>query len=108
MVLESLSTTERAALHGRAAEVLYRCGEDATTVATHLLAHGRLDDEQARWAVDVLRVAAEQALAADDVDAAIRYLELALPAAEGPQRLEVNRVLVRRGGGSTRRHRPCT
>lgn len=94
-VLESLSTTERAALHGRAAEVLYRCGEDATTVATHLLAHGRLDDEQARWAVDVLRVAAEQALAADDVDAAIRYLELALPAAEGPQRLEVNRVLVR-------------
>ncbi len=94
-VLHSLSTDERSALHGRAAEVLYRRGDDTTTVAAHLLALGRIDAEYAPWAVDVLRVAAEQALSADDVDAAIRCLELALAAAVGSQHLDVSRMLVR-------------
>ncbi|EID55368.1 AAA family ATPase [Saccharomonospora xinjiangensis] len=94
-VLDSLSSAERSALHGRAAEVLYHRGDDASTVAAHLLALGRLDGGCARWSVDVLRVAAEQALSADDVDAAIRCLELALTSAEGPQHVEVSRMLVR-------------
>lgn len=90
-VLRGLTADERSALHGRAAEALHRRGDDATTVATHLLALDRVDN----WAVDVLRIAAEQALSADEVEDAIRCLELASTAAVGAQRFEIGRMLVR-------------
>ncbi|TLW91392.1 helix-turn-helix transcriptional regulator [Saccharomonospora piscinae] len=73
-VLRALPPSERSALHVRAAELLYQDGESPTTVAGHLIAADRADD---RWAVNVLRGAAEIALEDDEEPLAAACLELA-------------------------------
>ncbi|MFC7326970.1 helix-turn-helix transcriptional regulator [Marinactinospora rubrisoli] len=73
-VLDSIPAEERAGTRLRAAELLHRDGADAAEVAGLLLAAGRADGT---WAMAVLREAADRALAADRVDEAVQYLELA-------------------------------
>jgi DNA-binding CsgD family transcriptional regulator len=73
-VLDGMPAGERAALHRRAAEILYHRGRPVTTVARHVIAADHVD---AGWVVPVLREAAELALAAADASEAIRYLLLA-------------------------------
>jgi DNA-binding CsgD family transcriptional regulator len=91
-VLASTPGTERSRLHHRAAELLYQRGVAGRVVAGHLVAADRAPQ---RWAVPVLQVAAEQALMADAVGDAVRYLELALTSADDEQRLGITKVLVR-------------
>ena len=76
-LLDSLGRTERVAMHRDAAELLYRHGAAAVTVARHLLG---ADDADPPWAIRILRDAADQSLAHDDVDTSIRCLRLALRA----------------------------
>lgn len=73
-VLDAMSASDRAALHARAAQVLYRNGAGAIVVARHVLAAGRVD---APWSVPVLREAAEQAMEQDDTGFAFNCLHLA-------------------------------
>ncbi|CAM3364208.1 LuxR family transcriptional regulator [Kibdelosporangium persicum] len=74
-VLAAMSPDDLSATHARVAEVLYRSGATATDVARHLVAahHVRTD-----WAIDVLREAADHALARDDVATATGFLDKAL------------------------------
>lgn len=92
VVLDSTPGAERSRLHARAAELLYQRGAAADVVADHLVAADRVAPG---WPVAVLRTAAEQALVGDDVAAAVRYLEPALPVAERDERLGIVSVLVR-------------
>ncbi|WP_167668570.1 ATP-binding protein [Saccharomonospora xinjiangensis] len=73
-VLRDFPPDERSALHAHAAELLNQDGESATTVAGHLIAANRADG---RWAVTVLREAAELALEHDEEMLASACLELA-------------------------------
>ncbi|WP_221335489.1 AAA family ATPase [Streptomyces sp. EAS-AB2608] len=74
-VLEDMDAAARAGLHGRIAHMLYRSGAPAVEVARHL----RLADlVPAGWGAGMLRAAAEQALAADDVERCTAYLGLVL------------------------------
>ncbi|WP_346163117.1 AAA family ATPase [Streptomyces bangladeshensis] len=74
-VLEDMDAAARAGLHGRIAHMLYRSGAPAVEVARHL----RLADlVPAGWGAGILRAAAEQALAADDVERCTAYLGLVL------------------------------
>ncbi|MFI2435502.1 AAA family ATPase [Streptomyces sp. NPDC018693] len=66
---------ERAALHRRAAELLYEEGAPATGVARHLVAAGSADSS---WAVQQLREAAERHLATSRPALARSCLEAAL------------------------------
>ncbi|WP_033438622.1 helix-turn-helix transcriptional regulator [Saccharothrix sp. NRRL B-16314] len=61
----------------RAAELLYEQGADWMDIARLLVAAGTAPD---RWAVDVLRHAAEEALREDDTDLAARSLAVTLAA----------------------------
>lgn len=91
-VLASLSAEYGAQLQLRAAEMLYERAAPSGAVATHLLA---ADSVPGSWAVQVLRDAADQALATDDSDAAARCLELALTAVTNDhERLEITGTLV--------------
>lgn len=90
-VLDGMPGAERARLHAHAAELLYQRGAATSVVADHLVAADRVS---AGWPVAVLRIAAEQALMCDDVAAAVRYLEPALPAADADERLGITCVLV--------------
>ncbi|MEU1216937.1 AAA family ATPase [Streptomyces sp. NPDC005791] len=83
-VLDSMDTTTRAALHTRAADLLYRCGAPAGDVARHLSAADQVPLPQP-WGPGVLRAAAEQALAADDVELCGSYLNLVLRDCTDPQ-----------------------
>ncbi|WP_459735946.1 helix-turn-helix transcriptional regulator [Streptomyces sp. E-15] len=74
-VLEDMDATARAELHDRIAHMLYRSGAPAVEVARHLCAADRVP---ARWGATVLRAAAEQALAADDVERCTACLGLVL------------------------------
>ncbi|MEU3413154.1 AAA family ATPase [Streptomyces sp. NPDC006658] len=74
-VLEDMDPTARTELHGRIAHLLYRSGAPAVEVARHLHAAGLVP---ARWGASVLRAAAEQALAADDVERCTDYLGMVL------------------------------
>ncbi|MFF5854518.1 AAA family ATPase [Streptomyces sp. NPDC012751] len=74
-VLEDMGATARAELHDRIAHMLYRSGAPAVEVARHLCAADRVP---ARWGATVLRAAAEQALAADDVERCTACLGLVL------------------------------
>ncbi|MFB0614760.1 AAA family ATPase [Streptomyces sp. AGS-58] len=74
-VLEDMDAAARAGLHGRIAHLLYRSGAPAVEVARHLYA---ADTVPAPWGAAVLRAAAEQALAADDVERCTAYLGLVL------------------------------
>ncbi|MDT0427040.1 helix-turn-helix transcriptional regulator [Streptomyces salyersiae] len=74
-VLDDMDTAARAALHGRVADLLHRCGAPAGEMARHLHAAQRVPRP---WGPAVLRAAAEQALAADDVELCGSYLNLIL------------------------------
>lgn len=89
-VLDDLSATERAALHGKAAHLRYARGADAPTVARHLIEAdprpgpagasltGRVADRvRPPWAVTVLTEAAEHALLDEQTELASQYLRLA-------------------------------
>lgn len=73
-VLRGMLAPDREVLHRRAASVLHHAGAAATAVATHLVA---IDDANMPWAVPVLRTAAQQALADDQVELAVKCLTLA-------------------------------
>ncbi|WP_225823827.1 helix-turn-helix transcriptional regulator [Streptomyces naphthomycinicus] len=74
-VLEDMAADARTDLHGRIAHVLYRSGAPAVEVARHL----RLADlVPAGWGAGILRAAAEETLATDDVEACTAYLGLVL------------------------------
>ncbi|MFI5973392.1 AAA family ATPase [Streptomyces sp. NPDC051452] len=74
-VLEDMDPEVRTGLHGRIAHMLYRSGAPAVEVARHL----RLADlVPAGWGAPVLRAAAEQALADDDVERCTGYLGMIL------------------------------
>jgi DNA-binding CsgD family transcriptional regulator len=73
-----LSPQARASAHLRAADLKFQQAAPPKEVAAHLIA---ADSGEARWALAVLRKAAEQAVADDQVDFAKQCLELALPSA---------------------------
>ncbi|MFG2385487.1 AAA family ATPase [Streptomyces avermitilis] len=72
--LDALDPSRRAHLHRRAAALLHHDGAAPRDVARHLLAARHAAGP---WAVSVLRDAAEQSLAQDDVASAVSCLELA-------------------------------
>ncbi|WP_405812302.1 AAA family ATPase [Streptomyces sp. NBC_01520] len=74
-VLDDMDAPARTALHERIADLLYRCGAPAGDMARHLRAADRVPHP---WGPGVLRAAAEQALAADDVELCSSYLDLVL------------------------------
>ncbi|MGX7825631.1 LuxR C-terminal-related transcriptional regulator [Actinokineospora sp. 24-640] len=91
-VLDAMPVAQRSTLHAVAAELRYQRGDEPAAVAAHLLAADRV---VAGWSVPVLLDAADQAMTGDDAPGAVRLLELALRAADGPQRLAVTKALVR-------------
>ncbi|GAB3443172.1 hypothetical protein GCM10027570_11060 [Streptomonospora sediminis] len=74
-VLDSLEPEVRRDLNGRAAQVLHSMGMQSTVIADHVLDGGTMHDP---WILDVLREAADQALATDEYDLAMRYLRFAV------------------------------
>ncbi|WP_424217640.1 AAA family ATPase (plasmid) [Streptomyces sp. BI20] len=74
-VLADTPPEARSRLHARVAESRYLAGAPTTEVAPHLRAADRVP---AGWGAELLRNAADQALAADDVDACTAYLRLLL------------------------------
>ncbi|MCM2576363.1 helix-turn-helix transcriptional regulator [Streptomyces meridianus] len=92
VVLGTLSRGERSAMHLRAAELLYESGAEASAVACQLIA---ADPVMEPWMVPVLRAAADQALARDDVAVAVRCLESALPVVDRGERLALTAALAR-------------
>ncbi|WP_326828504.1 LuxR C-terminal-related transcriptional regulator [Streptosporangium sp. NBC_01810] len=92
-VLDGIGAEERSCLHVRAAGLLYRRGMSTTKIAAHFVAADRAPED---WATGVLRDAAEQALAGNEVAVAVQCLELALRSVrdEG-ERLAITKVLVR-------------
>ncbi|MFF9592389.1 AAA family ATPase [Streptomyces sp. NPDC014646] len=74
-VLDDMTPADRGELHGRIAGLLYRSGAPAREVARHLRAADRVPSP---WGASVLRAAADQALAADDVESCGGYLRLVL------------------------------
>jgi DNA-binding CsgD family transcriptional regulator len=73
-VLEHMTADERAAMHGRAAQTLYKTGATPGILAGHLVDAHRVG---ARWAVPVLQEAADRALADGEANRAIAYLRRA-------------------------------
>ncbi|WP_329579189.1 AAA family ATPase [Kitasatospora sp. NBC_01250] len=74
-VLSDLAPGERSRLHGEIARLLYLDGAPAPVVTNHLMAAGQVEEP---WGLSVLRLASEQALAADEVEQSTGYLRLAL------------------------------
>ena len=74
-VYGDLTSSERAAMHARAAKLLRASGADAREIAAHLLA---ADPAGQRWVVGSLREAGASALGRGAPDAAQRYLRRAL------------------------------
>jgi len=92
-VLDSMSPDERSRMHITAAGLLYQRGASASEVARHFIA---ADKVVGSWSIVVMRDAAEQALVADDVNLAVRCLELALDAStDERERNEVMKALAR-------------
>ncbi|MFE2185704.1 AAA family ATPase [Streptomyces sp. NPDC059455] len=91
-VLDATPATARGALHARAARLLHADGASALDVARQLVS-ARQDAE--RWAVPVLREAAEFALVEEELEFALRCLECAHHAcAPGPERTALKARLV--------------
>ncbi len=74
-VLSDLDPGERSRLHGEIARLLYLDGAPAPEVTKHLMAAGQVAEP---WGLSVLRLASEQALAADQVEQSTGYLRLAV------------------------------
>ncbi|MFF8847827.1 AAA family ATPase [Streptomyces sp. NPDC015127] len=77
VILESVPRRERSSLQTQVAKLLHQRGAPPIEVARHLLA---TDEAPERWAVAVLRDAADHALASGEADTAVRCLELAVGA----------------------------
>jgi DNA-binding CsgD family transcriptional regulator len=90
-ILDGMRSPERAAMHARAAGVLYMAGAPASVVAAHIAAG---DGVTAPWVISVLREAAEQALTGDDVQTAVSYLRLAYQAGTGERDKAVIKSLL--------------
>ncbi|MDX3187230.1 LuxR family transcriptional regulator [Streptomyces sp. MN03-5084-2B] len=90
-VLEALDPARRAELRRRAARLRYEEGADSTTVAEMLVAAEDLDEP---WAAGVLRAAAERALAEDDVEKVVRYLDPVSRRGDAAQRVAVTTLLA--------------
>ncbi|PRY01763.1 AAA ATPase-like protein [Allonocardiopsis opalescens] len=73
-VLNDIDPHDRVEAHRRAAHLVHAEGAAATTIADHLV---RAAHHEPPWALELLRDAATQAVAAGRHDAAIRYLRLA-------------------------------
>lgn len=105
-VLEILSSTRMAELRCRAAEMLHKRGAPATAIARHLV-HTRKE-----CAVPVLVEAAEQALAEEQREPAIAYLERALQSTrdDRPGETSIRSLLARAewlvNPASSARHHP--
>lgn len=80
-VYNDLEQQQLSDLHTRAAHVMYKDG-NFREVAEHLVAARCVN---ADWAVTELRRAAEEALAADDEETAVRYLDHALSVCPDPK-----------------------
>ncbi|WP_344142655.1 helix-turn-helix transcriptional regulator [Polymorphospora rubra] len=92
-VLAGMVPEERAALHGRVAELLHHKGAPATTVAPHLVETTTVSQP---WTVTVLLEAADQVLLDGDVERARRYLRTAERyCTNRPQRARVRAALAR-------------
>ncbi|GAA3418974.1 AAA family ATPase [Streptosporangium vulgare] len=92
-VLDGIGAEERSSLHVRAAVLLYRRGMSTTKIAGHFVAADRAPED---WATGVLRDAAEQALAGNEVAVAVQCVELALRSVrDESERLAITKVLVR-------------
>lgn len=92
-VLGSLDAEERSQLHSMCAELLHKLGSSTAEIAVHLLA---ADRAVGRWAMEVLRDAAAQALAGNDAEHAAACLELALEACTNDtERLAITAMLAR-------------
>ncbi|MFF6995243.1 AAA family ATPase [Streptomyces sp. NPDC008313] len=91
-VLNSSKPGDRALLHLRAASLLHEHGVAAYEVAHHLVA---ADRAQGQWAADVLREAAQEALATNRQEFAVQCLTLALSACTDEQsRTAVRKILM--------------
>lgn len=87
-----MSIDTRKRLHGKAAVALHEAGAPATTVAGHLSAAGSFGYP---WAATVLRNAADDLLAMDQIGRAVEYLEAAYRATtEAGERAEISAKLV--------------
>ncbi|WP_369172985.1 AAA family ATPase [Streptomyces sp. R28] len=92
-VYADLSGRELAQLHTGAAQLLRQGAGDATEVAEHLVAAKSV---RADWAITDLRRAAEEAMAVDDEESAVRYIEFALSVCtEACQRAQLRMLLMR-------------
>ncbi|MFI9387099.1 AAA family ATPase [Kutzneria sp. NPDC052558] len=92
-VLDAIAPAEQSPMHLRAAEVLYQHGASSDEVARHLIAAGAAPEA---WAVAALRESAKRALATDNVDFAVRALDLAAAACQDePEHTEIVLALVR-------------
>ncbi|MDN3264157.1 AAA family ATPase [Streptomyces sp. CSDS2] len=92
-VLEDMDAAARTELHGRIAHLLYRSGAPAVEVARQLHA---ADLVPACWGAGVLRAAAEQALAADDVERCTAYLGMVLRDCADPREAHALSVALAR------------
>ncbi|MFG1641039.1 AAA family ATPase [Amycolatopsis sp. NPDC049252] len=90
-VLEAIEPGRRGRLRRRAARLLYEEGADSRSVAEMLVASEDLDEP---WVATVLRTAAEQALAEDDVEKVVRYLEPVSRLGDDAQRIAVTTLLA--------------
>jgi DNA-binding CsgD family transcriptional regulator len=91
-ILDNLADSQRRNLHARAAELLYSEGRTASAVAAHLLA---ADHTEPGWARATLCEAAETARLDDDLELAVRCLDLAARSCTDPAGLaEVKLVLA--------------
>lgn len=90
-VLEAIEPGRRARLRRRAARLLYEAGAESRSVAEMLVASEDLDEP---WVATVLRSAAELALAEDDVEKVVRYLEPMSRLGDDAQRVAVTTLLA--------------
>lgn len=81
-VLNELTPDEGTRLHQRAARLLRDSGADPVTISRHLLA---ADDATEPWVATVLSEAADELLAEERINLAIRCLQLAERRREDPQ-----------------------
>ncbi|MFJ1647043.1 AAA family ATPase [Streptomyces sp. NPDC088258] len=81
-VLGDLEPAERSRLHSAVARLLYLDGAPAPDVAKHLVAADQVTEP---WGPAVLRLAAEQELAVDNVGQSTDFLQLALRECEDKQ-----------------------